>query len=134
MHCALAGVVDICLIPEVNFNLDGGHGLMAYIETLLANKGHCVICVAEGAGQVTAAINFCVFGVTWFMFILAIFIWFTIILAVLPGSRLYLPLLPGSHLYLPLLPGSRLYLPLWLLSLPVDVMGLYICCTKTLQT
>ena len=57
MHCTLAGVVDICLIPEVNFNLDGGHGLMAYIERLLANKGHCVICVAEGAGQVTATLS-----------------------------------------------------------------------------
>ncbi|KAA6423820.1 MAG: phosphofructokinase family [Trebouxia sp. A1-2] len=52
MQASMAsGVVDICLIPEVNFNLDGRHGLMAYIETLLANKGHCVICVAEGAGQ-----------------------------------------------------------------------------------
>ncbi len=48
----MAGVVDICLIPEVNFNLDGQHGLMAYVQTLLADKGHCVICVAEGAGQV----------------------------------------------------------------------------------
>ena len=81
MHCALAGVVDICLIPEVNFNLDGGHGLMAYIETLLADKGHCVICVAEGAGQVTAALNSCVFVVTWFTFTLAIVTWFAIILA-----------------------------------------------------
>lgn len=81
MHCALAGVVDICLIPEVNFNLDGGHGLMAYIETLLANKGHCVICVAEGAGQVTAALNFCVLIVPWFTSILAIVTWFTVMTA-----------------------------------------------------
>lgn len=48
----VTGVVDICLIPEVNFNLDGAHGLMAYVQSLLADKGHCVICVAEGAGQV----------------------------------------------------------------------------------
>lgn len=71
MHCTLTGVVDICLIPEVNFTLDGRHGLMAYIETLLANKGHCVICVAEGAGQVTATLNSCLFIVTWFTFVLA---------------------------------------------------------------
>lgn len=42
----------MCLIPEVNFALDGENGLMAYLKRLLAEKGHCVICVAEGAGQV----------------------------------------------------------------------------------
>ena len=45
-------MVDVCLIPEVNFAVDGEHGLMAYLKRLLAEKGHCVICVAEGAGQV----------------------------------------------------------------------------------
>ena len=44
--------MDVCLIPEVNFAVDGEHGLMAYVRRLLADKGHCVICVAEGAGQV----------------------------------------------------------------------------------
>ena len=44
--------MDVCLIPEVNFAVDGEHGLMAYLKQLLAEKGHCVICVAEGAGQV----------------------------------------------------------------------------------
>ena len=48
-----AGVVDVCLIPEVKFDLDGPQGLMAYIEKLLTERDHCVICVAEGAGQVT---------------------------------------------------------------------------------
>ncbi len=47
-----AGVVDVCLIPEVPFSLDGEMGLYAYIRKLLENKGHAVICVAEGAGQV----------------------------------------------------------------------------------
>ena len=42
----------MCLIPEVNFTLDGEHGLMAYLKRLLSEKTHCVICVAEGAGQV----------------------------------------------------------------------------------
>ena len=50
------GVVDVCLIPEVTFSLDGSHGLMAYLQRLLAEKGHCVICVAEGAGQVCPSI------------------------------------------------------------------------------
>ncbi|KAI8113918.1 hypothetical protein M9434_002046 [Picochlorum sp. BPE23] len=46
-----SGVVDICLIPEVPFKLQGRKGLFCYIEKVLAKKGHCVICVAEGAGQ-----------------------------------------------------------------------------------
>jgi 6-phosphofructokinase 1 len=46
-----SGVVDICLIPEVPFKLEGRKGIFSYIERVLAKKGHCVICVAEGAGQ-----------------------------------------------------------------------------------
>ena len=49
--------MDVCLIPEVNFAVDGEHGLMAYLKHLLAEKGHCVICVAEGAGQVLMLIS-----------------------------------------------------------------------------
>jgi 6-phosphofructokinase len=45
----LAGVVDVCLIPEVHFNLDK---LKACVASVLEKKGHCVVCVAEGAGQV----------------------------------------------------------------------------------
>ena len=44
----------MCLIPEVNFDLKGEHGLFAYVEKVLENKGHAVICLAEGAGQVSA--------------------------------------------------------------------------------
>jgi 6-phosphofructokinase len=42
-------VVDVCLIPEVSFNLDK---LKAYVKEVLDRKGHAVVCVAEGAGQV----------------------------------------------------------------------------------
>lgn len=48
-----SGVVDAVLIPEVNFTLTGDKGLFKYLEGVIANKGHCVVCVAEGAGQVT---------------------------------------------------------------------------------
>lgn len=52
MQASLAsGVVDVCLIPEVPFNLYGDHGLFAYIEKVLNEQGHAVICIAEGAGQ-----------------------------------------------------------------------------------
>ena len=46
-----SGVVDICLIPEVPFKLYGDRGMFAYLEKVLMEKGHAVICVAEGAGQ-----------------------------------------------------------------------------------
>lgn len=49
-----AGIVDVVLIPEVKFKLEGENGLMAYMETIMDKKGHCVLCVAEGAGQVSA--------------------------------------------------------------------------------
>ncbi|KAF5839848.1 phosphofructokinase [Dunaliella salina] len=52
MQASLAsGLVDICLIPEEPFDLEGDHGLLAYIERVMAYKGHCVLCCAEGAGQ-----------------------------------------------------------------------------------
>lgn len=46
------GIVDACLIPECPFDLYGRHGLFAYLKTILHNKGHAVVCIAEGAGQV----------------------------------------------------------------------------------
>ncbi|GAB6905257.1 Diphosphate--fructose-6-phosphate 1-phosphotransferase [Desulfosarcina cetonica] len=42
---------NFVLIPEVDFDLDGPKGLMAALETRLANRGHAVIVAAEGAGQ-----------------------------------------------------------------------------------
>lgn len=45
-------VVNICLIPEVEFTLDGESGLLRALERRFAlGKTHCVIVVAEGAGQ-----------------------------------------------------------------------------------
>ncbi len=45
-------VVNICLIPEVNFTFDGENGLLKALERRLSvNKNHTVIVVAEGAGQ-----------------------------------------------------------------------------------
>lgn len=47
--CCAAGVVDVCLIPEVPFSLEK---LKQCVAGVLEKKGHCVVCVAEGAGQV----------------------------------------------------------------------------------
>ncbi|XP_019182840.1 PREDICTED: ATP-dependent 6-phosphofructokinase 5, chloroplastic [Ipomoea nil] len=52
MHASLAsGQIDICLIPEVPFNLHGPHGVLRHLKYLLETKGSAVLCVAEGAGQ-----------------------------------------------------------------------------------
>ena len=45
-------VVNFCLVPEVDFDIDGAHGLLAALERrFAAGKDHAVIVVAEGAGQ-----------------------------------------------------------------------------------
>lgn len=49
--CLANSVVNICLIPEIPFTLEGKNGLYAAIERRLAEKNHIVIVAAEGAGQ-----------------------------------------------------------------------------------
>ena len=45
-------VVDFCLIPEVDFQLEGEHGLLKALERRFASgREHGVVVVAEGAGQ-----------------------------------------------------------------------------------
>jgi 6-phosphofructokinase 1 len=45
-------VVNFCLIPETDFQMDGEDGLLKALERRFANgKTHTVIVVAEGAGQ-----------------------------------------------------------------------------------
>lgn len=49
MQASMAsGVVDVCLIPEVPFKMEK---LVDYVRKIVDTKGHCVVCVAEGAGQ-----------------------------------------------------------------------------------
>jgi 6-phosphofructokinase 1 len=43
-----SGVVDVCLIPEIRFTMPR---LLEHVSGILDRKGHCVVCVAEGAGQ-----------------------------------------------------------------------------------
>lgn len=42
---------DVVLIPEVPFGLDGDDGLLAVLRRRVAERGHAVVVVAEGAGQ-----------------------------------------------------------------------------------
>lgn len=43
--------VDLCLIPEISFNLYGPGGILEYIESVLDRQGRCVVVVAEGCGR-----------------------------------------------------------------------------------
>jgi 6-phosphofructokinase 1 len=43
--------VNYCLIPEIDFDIDGDEGLLNQLRKRLIKRGHAVIVVAEGAGQ-----------------------------------------------------------------------------------
>ena len=45
------GNVDICLIPEMPFELNGPKGLYESIIARVKEQGHCVVVVAEGAEE-----------------------------------------------------------------------------------
>lgn len=52
VHATLAsGDVDLCLVPEVSIELDGENGILMFLKKRLAQNGHAVIVVAEGAGE-----------------------------------------------------------------------------------
>lgn len=52
MHASLAsGQIDVCLIPEIPFTLEGPDGVLRHLRNLLESKASAVVCVAEGAGQ-----------------------------------------------------------------------------------
>lgn len=42
--------VNVCIIPEMEFELQGQKGLLKYVETFVKKHKYCVIVVAEGAG------------------------------------------------------------------------------------
>jgi 6-phosphofructokinase 1 len=51
-YAALAsGDADYVLIPEVPFELEGDDGLLALLRRRVADRGHAVVVIAEGAGQ-----------------------------------------------------------------------------------
>jgi len=52
VHATLASAdVDLCLVPEVPITLEGETGYLAFLKERLAEQGHAVIVVAEGAGE-----------------------------------------------------------------------------------
>ncbi|XP_006467226.3 ATP-dependent 6-phosphofructokinase 2, partial [Citrus sinensis] len=52
LHATLSSRdVDCCLIPEMEFYLEGKGGLVEFLDNRLKENGHAVLVVAEGAGQ-----------------------------------------------------------------------------------
>ena len=52
MHSTLGSrVVDLCLVPEVDFYLDGPGGIVDHLYERLLENNKAVVVVAEGAGQ-----------------------------------------------------------------------------------
>lgn len=52
MHATLGSrVVDLCLVPEVDFYLDGEGGIVDHLANRLLENGNAMVVVAEGAGQ-----------------------------------------------------------------------------------
>ena len=52
VHATLAsGDVDLCLVPEVAIELDGEQGCLPFLLQRVAEQGHAVVVVAEGAGE-----------------------------------------------------------------------------------
>jgi 6-phosphofructokinase 1 len=47
--------VNVCLVPEVRFDVDGPHGFLAFLQRRLESRGHAVVVVAEGCGMRLAA-------------------------------------------------------------------------------
>ena len=54
VFCYSGHLPEYCvLINQVKFNLHGPHGVLNHLKYLLERKGSAVVCVAEGAGQVS---------------------------------------------------------------------------------
>jgi 6-phosphofructokinase 1 len=49
--CLANGNVDICLVPELPFELQGPKGLYESVVARVKSKGYCVVVVAEGAEE-----------------------------------------------------------------------------------
>ena len=43
--------VNLVLVPEQRFDLEGDRGVLAFLQKRLKDRGHAVVVVAEGAGQ-----------------------------------------------------------------------------------
>jgi 6-phosphofructokinase 1 len=49
-----SGEVNVCLVPEVDFEIEGEHGLLAFLEERLRRRSHALVVVAEGCAGTVA--------------------------------------------------------------------------------
>ncbi|EAR97364.2 6-phosphofructokinase (macronuclear) [Tetrahymena thermophila SB210] len=49
--CLASRCVNVCLIPEFNYDLYGKSGVLDYIKQRIIKKGHCIVVVSEGANS-----------------------------------------------------------------------------------
>eukprot|EP00747_Dinoflagellata_sp_TGD_P109491 gnl/TRDRNA2_/TRDRNA2_170703_c3_seq3.p1 gnl/TRDRNA2_/TRDRNA2_170703_c3~~gnl/TRDRNA2_/TRDRNA2_170703_c3_seq3.p1 ORF type:complete len:332 (-),score=68.45 gnl/TRDRNA2_/TRDRNA2_170703_c3_seq3:69-950(-) len=49
--CLAARNVDLCLVPEQSFYLEGPGGVLDFVKDKINTQGHALVVVAEGAGQ-----------------------------------------------------------------------------------
>jgi 6-phosphofructokinase 1 len=49
-----SGEANVCLVPEVDFELEGEHGLFAHLERRLRERSHALVVVAEGCARTVA--------------------------------------------------------------------------------
>jgi len=53
MYASLANRdVNVCLVPEFPFELEGPKGLLEYVRQRVLQKKSCIIVVSEGAGEI----------------------------------------------------------------------------------
>lgn len=45
--------MNVSIHIQVPFSLEGPYGVLQHIQNLILSKGSAVVCVAEGAGQVS---------------------------------------------------------------------------------
>ena len=59
--CLASRDVNVCLVPEFPFEIEGPNGLLNFVQKRVEARGHCVIVVAEGAGNQITIIFFFIF-------------------------------------------------------------------------
>jgi len=54
-----SGCVNVCLVPEFNYDLYGKDGVLEYVNQRAQKKGNCIVVLSEGASK--NILDFCYF-------------------------------------------------------------------------
>ena len=46
-----SGCVNVCLVPEFNYDLYGKDGVLEYVNQRAQKKGNCIVVLAEGTSN-----------------------------------------------------------------------------------